>query len=131
MTRRCEVGGTVAAILAASHRGWAVATGVRAGLGLGGGDSKDVLRIGWSQDPKTLNPFVGVNEEEYTVWALKWELLSNFDPEDLRPTPGIAESWEVSEDKKTDHLRPDRGREVVRRRADHLRGRQVVARDAG
>ena len=30
----------------------------------------DVLRIGWSQDAKTLNPFVGVNEEEYTVWAI-------------------------------------------------------------
>ena len=27
----------------------------------------DVLRIGWAQDPKTLNPFTGVNEEEYTV----------------------------------------------------------------
>ena len=62
---------------------------------------KDVLRIGWAQDPKNLNPFVGVNEEEYTIWAINWELLINFDPEDLTPTPGIAESWEVSEDNKT------------------------------
>jgi peptide/nickel transport system substrate-binding protein len=61
----------------------------------------DVLRIGWAQDPKTLNPFTGVNEEEYTVWALTWELLLNFDPETLGPSPGIAESWEVSEDRKT------------------------------
>jgi peptide/nickel transport system substrate-binding protein len=61
----------------------------------------DVLRIGWSQDPKTLNPFIGVNEEEYTVWALNWELLLNWDPETLAPSPGIAESWEVSEDRKT------------------------------
>ena len=61
----------------------------------------DVLRIGWAQDAKNLNPFVGVNEEEYTIWAIQWELLINFDPEDLTPAPGIAESWEVSEDNKT------------------------------
>ncbi len=61
----------------------------------------DVLRIGWSQDPKTLNPFVGVNEEEFTIWAINWELLVGFDPEDLTPAPAIAESWDVSEDGKT------------------------------
>ena len=92
-----------------------------------GGES--VLRIGWSQDPKTLNPFIGVNEEEFTIWAINWELLVGFSPEDLSPAPAIAESWDVSEDGRTVHLPPDRGRDVVRRRADHLRGRQVLARD--
>ncbi len=61
----------------------------------------DVLRIGWAQDPKNLNPFVGVNEEEFTIWAINWELLINWDPKDLSPAPGIAESWDVSEDGKT------------------------------
>ncbi len=61
----------------------------------------DVLRIGWSQDPKTLNPFVGVNEEEFLVWAINWELVLGFDPEDLKPAPAIAESWDVSEDGRT------------------------------
>jgi peptide/nickel transport system substrate-binding protein len=61
----------------------------------------DVLRIGWGQDPQTLNPFVGLDEEDFTVWALTWDLLVNFDPEDLSPTAGIAESWEVSEDQRT------------------------------
>jgi peptide/nickel transport system substrate-binding protein len=80
---------------------------VAAAIAIGGASAaaqdsgSDVLRIGWAQDPKTLNPFVGVNEEEYTVWALNWELLLNFDPETLGPSPGIAESWEVSEDGKT------------------------------
>ena len=64
-------------------------------------DSRDVLRIGWSQDPKTLNPFVGVNEEEFTIWAINWELLVGFNPEDLTPAPAIAESWDVSEDGRT------------------------------
>ena len=70
---------------------------------------EDVLRIGWAQDPQTLNPFVGLDEEDYTIWAMNWDLLVNFSPEDLSPAPGIAESWEVSEDRKTVtfHLDPD------------------------
>ncbi|MCB0828011.1 MAG: ABC transporter substrate-binding protein [Solirubrobacterales bacterium] len=65
----------------------------------GGGD--DILKIGWAQDPQTLNPFVGLDEEDFTIWAINWDLLVNFDPVDLSPSPGIAESWEVSDDKKT------------------------------
>jgi peptide/nickel transport system substrate-binding protein len=61
----------------------------------------NVLRIGWGQDPQTLNPFVGLDEEDFTIWALTWDLLVGFDPEDLSPTAGIAEDWEVSEDKET------------------------------
>ena len=60
-----------------------------------------VLRIGWGQDPQTLNPFVGLDEEDFTVWALTWDLLVNFSADELAPTAGIAESWEVSEDQKT------------------------------
>ena len=72
--------------------------GAQDGSEAGGGD---VLRIGWGQDPQTLNPFVGLDEEDYTVWALTWDLLVNFDPDDLSPAPGIAESWDVSEDRRT------------------------------
>ncbi len=59
------------------------------------------LRIGWAQDPQTLNPFVAYDEENYNVWSLTWDLLTNFSPDDLGPVPGIAESWEVSDDKQT------------------------------
>ena len=31
---------------------------------------KSVLRIGWGQDPQTLNPFVGLDEEDFTIWAI-------------------------------------------------------------
>ncbi len=60
-----------------------------------------VLRIGWAQDAATLNPFTGLDEEDYNVWAMNWDLLVNFDPKDLSPAPGIAQSWTVSDDKKT------------------------------
>ncbi len=73
-------------------------------------DEPSQLRIGWAQDPQTLNPFVALDEENYNVWALTWDLLVNFKTDDLSPAPGIAESWEVSDDKKTVtfKLDPDR-----------------------
>lgn len=69
--------------------------------GSGSGKEDAVLKIGWAQNPHTLNPYIGLDEEDYTVWALNWDLLVNFNPDDLTPAPGIAESWEVSDDQKT------------------------------
>jgi peptide/nickel transport system substrate-binding protein len=60
-----------------------------------------ILKIGWAQAPNTINPFVGQDEEDYSIWAINWDLLVNFSPKDLTPTPGIAESWDVSDDRKT------------------------------
>ena len=65
------------------------------------GQDNNVLRIGWGQDPQTLNPFVGLDEEDYTIWAINWDLPINFSPDDLTPAPGIVEDWEVSDDRKT------------------------------
>jgi peptide/nickel transport system substrate-binding protein len=68
-----------------------------------------VLKIGWAQNPATINPFVGEDEEDFSLWAINWDLLVNFSTKDLTPAPGIAESWDVSDDKKTVtfHLVPD------------------------
>jgi peptide/nickel transport system substrate-binding protein len=67
----------------------------------GAQDKKKVLKTGWVQDTQTLNPFVAQDEENFRVWAINWDLLVNFSPDDLSPVPGIAESWKVSPDKKT------------------------------
>jgi peptide/nickel transport system substrate-binding protein len=77
---------------------------------LDSGDERHVLRIGWGQDPQTLNPFVGLDEEDYTIWAINWDLPVAFSTEDLSPAPGIVQSWEVSDDEKTVtfKLDPDR-----------------------
>jgi peptide/nickel transport system substrate-binding protein len=65
------------------------------------GAKKKVLKLGWAQDVQTLNPFVAQDEENFRIWALNWDLLVSFSPDDLTPAPGIAESWDVSPDKKT------------------------------
>ena len=59
-------------------------------------DGKKVLKIGWAQEPQTLSPFIDQDEEDFRVWAINYDLLVNFSPEDLGPVPGIAESWDVS-----------------------------------
>ena len=82
------------------RRGPGAASG-GAGLRVRESSDKSVLRIGWGQDPQTLNPFVGLDEEDFTIWALSWEPLLLFSTEDLSPVAGIAEDWEVSEDGKT------------------------------
>jgi peptide/nickel transport system substrate-binding protein len=63
--------------------------------------AKKVLRTGWAQEPQTLNPFVDQDEEDFRVWAINYDLLVNFSPKDLSPMPGIAQSWDISSDKKT------------------------------
>jgi peptide/nickel transport system substrate-binding protein len=62
---------------------------------------KKILKMGWAQDPQTLNPFVDYDEEDFTVWAMNWDLLVGFSPKTLGPAPGLATSWDVSPDKKT------------------------------
>jgi ABC-type transport system substrate-binding protein len=93
---RARVLGALAILLACLGGGL-----LAAGAGAQDESGKTILRIGWAQDPGTLNPFVGLDEEDYSVWALNWDLLVNFDPKTLDPAPGVAESWEVSDDRKT------------------------------
>ncbi len=74
-----------------------------------GSESGAVLKIGWAHDPATLNPFVGLDEENYDVWTMNWDLLVGFSTKNLEPVPGLAESWDVSKDSKTItfHLDPE------------------------
>jgi peptide/nickel transport system substrate-binding protein len=70
--------------------------------GQAGAQSKKVFKVGWAQDPQTLNPFVDYDEEDFRIWANEYDLLVNFDPDTLGPgKSGLAQSWDVSPDKKT------------------------------
>ncbi len=63
---------------------------------------KKVFKIGWAQDPQTLNPFVDYDEEDFRIWSVQYDLLVAFDPDNLGPAKtGLAQSWDVSPDKKT------------------------------
>lgn len=56
---------------------------------------------------KTVDPALVTGQPEgRVVWAI-FEGLTTYDPKTLAPRPGVAESWEISDDKKvyTFHLR--------------------------
>ncbi|HJO25459.1 MAG: peptide ABC transporter substrate-binding protein [Myxococcota bacterium] len=60
-------------------------------------------------EPKTLDPSLMNGEPEMRVATAIFEGLTRRDAKTLRPVPGVAESWEVSDDGLTwtFHLRPD------------------------
>jgi peptide/nickel transport system substrate-binding protein len=72
-------------------------------LGLAGGASaqtgeKVVLTIGLTNDVDTLNPVVGVEVPDYEVWNMQYATLTDKAADDFATIPGLAESWEGSDD---------------------------------
>jgi peptide/nickel transport system substrate-binding protein len=64
------------------------------------GTGKTTLRLGWTNDPDNLNPFIGYESSSYEIWAINYDLLVGFRAEDMENVPGIglASAWEVSDD---------------------------------
>jgi peptide/nickel transport system substrate-binding protein len=76
----------------------------------GTGDGKKVVfTVGLTNQPDSLNPFLGIEAESFEMWALMYDHLITYDPKDMSPRPGIAKSWETSKDGLTwtFHLRDD------------------------
>jgi len=65
-------------------------------------DGQLTLRLGWTADPDSLNPFIGWDSSSYEVWSLNYDLLVGFQASDLTNQPGIglATDWETSADGK-------------------------------
>ena len=63
---------------------------------------KTILRLGWTNDPDNLNPFIGYESSSYEVWAINYELLVGFRASDYANVPGVglATAWETSADGK-------------------------------
>ncbi len=64
----------------------------------GTGDDKVVFTLGDDNDLDSMNPAVGLEAPAYFMYALNYDLLVHFSLEDFSPSPGLAESWEVSDD---------------------------------
>jgi peptide/nickel transport system substrate-binding protein len=72
-------------------------------------DEKLVWRIGTVNEIDSLNPFKAVELPSFELFGLQYNLLVEFSQEDYGPTPGLADSWEHSEDGLTwtYNLNPD------------------------
>src|SRR3712207_5373667 len=63
-----------------------------------GNDGKTVFRIGSTNDIDGFNPFKIVEVPSYEIMDLNYDLLVDFSDKDSSPVPGLADSWETSED---------------------------------
>jgi peptide/nickel transport system substrate-binding protein len=63
---------------------------------------KTILRLGWTNDPDNLNPFIGYESSSYEIWAINYELLVGFRASDMANAPGVglATDWQTSDDGK-------------------------------
>ena len=79
--------------------GGAVAADESASPAAGG---KTILRLGWTNDPDNLNPFIGYESSSYEIWAINYELLVGFQASDYANVPGVglATDWQTSDDDK-------------------------------
>ncbi len=78
-----------------------VALGLTAVAGAQSDDEKIVLTVGLNDDVDTFNPIIGVEVPNYDAWNLNYATLTDKAADDFATTPGLAESWEASEDGKT------------------------------
>ena len=64
----------------------------------GADDEKVVYRLGMINDIDSLNPFKALEIPSFEASNLTYNLLVEFAQEDMSPVPGLAESWETSDD---------------------------------
>ncbi len=71
------------------------------------GPSDQVLRVGWTSEPDTLNPLTTYSTEGLEVVQLIYDRLIEYDTS-LKPQPGLAATWATSEDGLSTiyHLQP-------------------------
>ena len=73
------------------------------------GDKTQTLELGNLTEPTDLDPHVITSTQDFNIVFTLLEGLTTPDPKDLHPTPGAAQSWDVSPDNTvyTFHLRPN------------------------
>ncbi len=65
------------------------------------GNKAQILHLGNQTEPQDLDPHIVTGEPELHIISALLEGLVTEDPKDLRPIPGVAQSWDVSPDLKT------------------------------
>lgn len=73
------------------------------------GTEQQILHIANGTEPQDLDPHIATGVSEHNLISALLEGLITDDPKTLAPRPGVAESWEISDDLRayTFHLRRD------------------------
>ena len=64
----------------------------------GGEGGAGTFTVGILNEVDSFNPFLGIEAESYEMWALTYDYMITYSMEDMSPEPGLAESWETSDD---------------------------------
>jgi peptide/nickel transport system substrate-binding protein len=54
--------------------------------------------VGMTGTVDSFNPFNGIVAESFEMWALMYDYMITYSAKDMQPEPGLAESWETSDD---------------------------------
>jgi peptide/nickel transport system substrate-binding protein len=81
---------------------WGIASAMASSDSPSPAAGKTTLRLGWTNDPDNLNPFIGYESSSYEIWAINYELLVGFRASDYANVPGVglATDWQTSDDGK-------------------------------
>jgi peptide/nickel transport system substrate-binding protein len=71
---------------------WGLATAFAASSSPSPGSGRVTLRIGWTEEPDNLNPFIGYQNETYEIWALNYDLLFGYGDRN-QPTLDLASEF--------------------------------------
>lgn len=63
-----------------------------------GQDGGTTFTIALLNEVDSFNPFLGIEAESYEMWALTYDYMISYSMEDMSPQPGLAESWDTSDD---------------------------------
>src|SRR3989338_4128049 len=56
------------------------------------------LRVHIESEPQTLDPAQATGVREFQILQALFEGLTRYHPQTLKPLPGVAESWDISQD---------------------------------
>lgn len=60
-----------------------------------------VFHVGVGNEADSFNPFLGIEASSFEMWALMYDQMITYSDKDMSPQPGLAESWETSDDGMT------------------------------
>lgn len=65
---------------------------------------EQILHFGLGAEPQHLDPHLATSVAAHNILSALVEGLIGEDPKTLKPVPGVAERWNVSDDKKNLHF---------------------------
>ncbi len=71
---------------------WGLATAFASSSSPSPSAASVTLRIGWTEEPDNLNPFIGYQNETYEIWALNYDLLFGYGDRN-QPTLDLASQF--------------------------------------